>query len=127
MRHLLDTQAIIWYFEDSKNLPHKMVEEIDNPENNVFISSVSLWEIAIKISIGKLDLKYTLEELLAVIKTSDFDILQIESEYLILLSTLPIIHKDPFDRLLISSAKAEGLVMITSDEDIKKYDLKWAW
>jgi len=127
MRYLLDTHAVIWHFDDSPKLSESIKEIIDNAENDICISSVSLWEIAIKINIGKLDVDFTLEELLIEIQDSDFDILQIENEYLHGLSVLPFIHKDPFDRLLISIAHAENLTVITTDENIQKYDVPWIW
>jgi len=127
MKYLLDSHAVIWYLEDSQKLPQKSVRLVDNPDNSVFISAVSLWEIAIKMNLGKLDLKFSLDKLLNAVNASDFDILQIEDDYLKLLSTLPNIHKDPFDRLLIASAVTEDLTIITADENIQKYDVQWIW
>jgi len=127
MMYLLDTHAVIWYFEDSQKFPQKTVGLVDNPENSVFISSVSLWEIAIKMNLGKLELKTSFDELLDAVSTSDFEILQIEDDYLKRLSTLPNIHKDPFDRLIIASAIAEDLAIVTADENIQRYDVKWIW
>jgi len=127
MKYLLDTHAVIWYFEASPELPQKIRDIIHNNEIGIYISSVSLWEIAIKINLGKLDLKLQLDELLNIIKNRDFNILQIEDEYLTGLSALPYIHKDPFDRLLISTALAEDFTIITIDENIQKYDVPWMW
>jgi PIN domain nuclease of toxin-antitoxin system len=127
MRYLLDTHAIIWCFEHSKELPREIEELIDNPEFNIYICAVSLWEIAIKMNLGKLDLKFTLDELLGVVQNRDFNILQIEANYLKKLSDLPYIHNDPFDRLIIATALAEDLPIITIDENIHKYDVKWVW
>ena len=127
MKYLLDSHAVIWYFEDSQKLPQKTVELIDNSEIGVYISSASLWEIAIKMGLGKLDIKFSFDELLVAVEASDFDILQIENEYLKHLSDLPQIHKDPFDRLLIATALAENLTLITTDENIQQYNVKWTW
>ena len=127
MKYVLDTHTVIWYFEDSPELSSRIAELIDNPEISVYICSVSLWEIAIKMNLGKLKLKMTLEELLDNIKNRDFNIIQIEDEYLHILSRLPYIHKDPFDRMIISSAIAEGLTIITIDENIQKYDVPQVW
>ena len=127
MKYLLDTHTVIWYFEDSPELSQKISGLIDNPEISVYICSVSLWEIALKMNLGKLKLSMSLEELLHNIKTRDFNIIQIEDEYLNNLSKLPYIHKDPFDRMIISSALAEGLTIITADENIQKYDVLWVW
>ena len=127
MRYLLDTHTIIWYYENSPELPRNISALIDNPAISISICSVSLWEIAIKMNLGKLNLNLPLDELLDNIKNRDFNILQIKDEYLSGLSTLPYIHKDPFDRLLISTAIAEDLTVITIDENIQKYDVRWVW
>ena len=127
MRYLLDTHAIIWYFENSPQLPQTMKELIKSPENDIYVCSVSLWEIAIKINLGKLKLSITFDELVRDVKRSDFSVLQIEDEHLLKLSELPFIHKDPFDRMIISAALAESLTIITIDENIKKYGAHWTW
>ena len=127
MRYLLDTHAIIWYVEDSSELPKKIADIIDNPENEIYISLISLWEIALKASLGKLDLKLPIDEFLINIRSRDFIFLQIKDEYLSRLLGLPFVHKDPFDRLIISSALAEDLTIITVDENIKKYDVSYIW
>jgi len=127
MKYLLDTHAMIWYLEDSSRLPSKTKEIIDNNTNRIFLSSVSLWEIAIKINLGKLKLIMSFDEVLGNVRKGDFEVLQIENEYLKMLSALPFIHKDPFDRLLIATALAENLTIITADDSIQKYDVSWVW
>jgi PIN domain nuclease of toxin-antitoxin system len=127
MKYLLDTHAIIWYFEDSPKLPQNIADLIDDPEINICICSASLWEIAIKMSLGKLKIPIIFDEILFNIKDGDYDILQIKDEYLLKLLELPFLHKDPFDRLLIASALAEDLTILTADENIQKYDVKWIW
>jgi len=127
MSYLLDTHTLIWYFEDSPNLSKEVIDLIDDDLNNKCICSVSLWEIAIKKNIGKLKLKLSLEELLIEITNSDLKILQIEDTYLKGLSELPFLHKDPFDRLIIATAIAEKMTIITIDENIQKYDVPWIW
>ena len=127
MRYLLDTHVVIWHFEDLPKITPAVNKIIDSPANSIYISSVSLWEIAIKLNLGKLTVNFTFDELIGDIKNGDFYILQIEDEYLQGLSDLPFIHKDPFDRLLISTALAEDLTIITADENIQKYDVSWVW
>ena len=82
MKYILDANAIIWYFEDSKDLPLRVAKIIDDPLNTILISSVSLWEIVIKMMLGKLKLKMSFDELLTTINEYDFEIIQIENEYL---------------------------------------------
>ena len=127
MNYLLDTHAVIWYFEDSSELPKKITELIDNPEISIYICSVSLWEIAIKMNLGKLDINLPLDELLHSVKNGDFNVLHIEDRHLRELSSLPFIHKDPFDRLIISTALADDLTIMTIDDNIQKYDVPWIW
>jgi len=127
MNYLLDTHTIIWYLEDLFKISSKAKEIIKLPDNNIHICSVSLWEIAIKMNLDKLKLGLMLDELLTAIKNSDINILQIENEYLKRLSSLPYIHKDPFDRLIIVTALVENLTIITADENIQKYDVSWIW
>jgi len=127
MRYLLDTHAAIWHLEDSPRLPSRTREIIDNNAGHLCICSASLWEIAIKVSRGKLDLQFTLDELFDEVRDSDIDILQIEEEHLKRYILLPSIHKDPFDRLLISTALAENLTIITADENVRKYTVPWVW
>ena len=79
------------------------------------------------MNLGKLDLKLPLDKLLNDIKTYGFHVLQVEDEYLCNLLTLPYIHKDPFDRLIISTALVENLAIVTIDENIQKYDVSWIW
>ena len=127
MRYLLDTHALIWYLEESAELSQKATAIIDNPNMEVCVCAVSLWEIAIKMNLGKLSLKLTLEELLDCVKTRSFRIIKIEDAHLLSLLTLPYIHKDPFDRLLIATALVENLTIITIDENIQKHDVSWVW
>ncbi|MCL2223944.1 MAG: type II toxin-antitoxin system VapC family toxin [Defluviitaleaceae bacterium] len=125
--YLLDTHALIWYFEDSANLPQKIARIIDNPIFPKFICVASLWEIAIKSNIGKLDMRLSFDELTDIIEGSELSVIPIENTYLKGLSKLPIIHKDPFDRLIISTALVESLTIITVDENIQKYDVSCIW
>lgn len=127
MKYLLDTHTVIWYLEDLPNLSLAMRNEIDDDTNNTYICTASLWEIAIKVKLGKLKLKGGFNEFLDDIERRDFGILQIEDQHLRRLATLPLLHKDPFDRMIISTALVEGLTIITVDNDIRKYDVSWAW
>ena len=127
MKYLLDTHTVLWCIGNSQRLPSKTKEIIVNREKNVFISAVSLWETAIKVHLGKLELHSTFDEFLDKIRSGEFEILQIKDEYLRRLSVLPSIHKDPFDRLLVSTALAENLTIITADENVRRYNVPWIW
>ena len=126
-KYLLDTHTLIWLIEASSKISVEIRENLKFPGNLTFLSSASLWEIAIKMSIGKLELKLPFDKLLSDLRNTDIVILQLEDDYFRNLITLPLIHKDPFDRLLISTAIVEGLTIITADENIQKYDVSWIW
>jgi len=127
MRYLLDTHTVIWYLEDSSRLPQRTKEIIHNNGKNSCLCAVSLWEIAIKIGVGKLQLCFTFEEFLDKVRKCDFDVLEINNDHLKRFVVLPSIHKDPFDRLLVSTALAENLTIITVDENIRKYSVPCIW
>ena len=120
---LLDTHTFLWFEENNPKIPAQVMDEILT-DNDVFISIASFWEIAIKCSMGKLDLRVPIDELM---DQCEFPILPIRTAHLKLLNSLPWIHRDPFDRLLICQAQAEGLTLVSADENIRKYDVKTLW
>ena len=125
MTYLLDTHALIWYFENEGNLSRKAEDLIDDPANSIYVSAATLWEITIKVGLGKLDVNFDL--LLAQVEQASFFIVQMKNSYLQELIGMPQIHKDPFDRLLIATAKIEKMILITTDENIHKYEVEWLW
>lgn len=96
-------------------------------DNDIYVSIASLWEIAIKQSIGKLEIKESIETIARICRDEDFYLLPIIPSHLDHLKTLPLIHGDPFDRLLISQAVTEGLTIITKDSKIPAYGIKTLW
>ena len=127
MNLLLDTHAFLWFIGGDKQLPEKSVELIKNPENNCFISIASLWEIAIKYSLGKIELKNGFEELYKIIQFSAIEILPISFDHLKQLAKLDFHHRDPFDRIIISQAISEKLTVISKDENFGKYEVRILW
>lgn len=127
MNYLLDTHTLIWYLNGDKNLSSDSKIAIDNPENSKFVSIASIWEIAIKISLKKLFLSVSIEELIEAIDKSQINVLEIRIPHLVQISKLEYIHRDPFDRLLVSQAILESMVLITKDENIKKYNAETLW
>lgn len=91
------------------------------------MSIVSAWEIAIKLNTGKLYLEGGLSEFFHIIDENGLIVLGIEREYLQRLKALPFFHKDPFDRLLITTAVVENLTLLSIDENIQKYQVSWLW
>lgn len=123
---LLDTHTVLWFLNDDDNLPQSIRDLIED-ETEVFVSIASFWEIAIKNSIGKLQLSCSVTDMMNTCLNRGIEILQIKAEHLELLNNLPMIHRDPFDRLLICQAKAENLLFITKDENIPKYEIRTFW
>ena len=106
MKYLLDTHILIWHFDNSPRLPLKTREIINRNKKSIYLCSISLLEIAIKVSLGKLTLSLTFEEFLDGVKRYDLKLLQIEDKHLKRLAALPLLHRDPFDRLLVATAMA---------------------
>ena len=127
MRYLIDTQILIWLIIDTPKIPKRIHSILNNTANEIFVSNVSIWEIAIKTSIKKLILPFELKELTEEIKNMNISILDIMSEHLIKVAELPFHHKDPFDRLIISQAIIEKLPIISSDNNFDFYDIKNIW
>ena len=101
---------------------------MSNPKAVLCVSVISVWEIVLKHQAGKLLLKTGLEEVLDQIQYhSTWTILPLNPAHLVYLSALPMLHKDPFDRMLIAQAKHEGLTLVTADELIPKYDIRTIW
>ncbi len=119
---LIDTHVLIWLLSESEELSEKARIELESG-NKIFVSVATLWEIAIKKSIGKLKLAYSIEDIVEKCFKYKIDILPIKPEHLDYIDKLPNIHNDPFDRLIISQAVTEGLQLISKDEKIAKYDV----
>jgi PIN domain nuclease of toxin-antitoxin system len=118
MRLLLDTHIFYWSFYEQYRLSHKALKLIENAEE-IFVSSATIWEIAIKVRIGKMNAD--LEELLTYIDESGFQELPVFSRHAMLVAKLPMHHADPFDRLLIAQAISEPLHLVTVDGQLQPY------
>ena len=123
MNYLIDTHIIIWHAENNPRLSREVVEILNNPINTIVVSYVSLWEIAIKQSIGKLSVGMTLSELEFNLQSNFFTLLDISVQHLEKLQKLPFHHNDPFDRLLIAQAQEEDLTLISEDRNFKYYQV----
>lgn len=120
-RLLLDTHAWLWWLADDAALGRRARDLIASPDNSVFVSAASAWEIAIKKSLGKLKAPGDLE---VVIEDEGFDSLPIEIFHAEQAGSLPALHRDPFDRMLVAQAQVEGLAIITSDPVIAAYGVR---
>lgn len=120
MKYLLDTNVFLWALNDDKRLKKPIRKILEDPLNEIFASVICGWEISIKHKIGKLPLKTGLSE---CFEKSQFSVLTINLNHILQLDKLPLYHKDPFDRILIAQAKAEDLILISSDPKIWKYKI----
>ena len=125
MKYLLDTQIVLWLFENDVKLSDKAKSIIFDPVNQCFVSVVSLWEIALKMNIGKYKFPGGFSVLRQLVNDNYFEVMSIKDEYLSGLFVLPFHHRDPFDRLIIATTHAENMILVTADEEIQKYDVKW--
>jgi len=127
MNILLDTHTLIWAVTLDKHLTQRNRRILENADNRCLVSVASLWEMGIKYSIGKLKLKHDLKEIFEIIETTGFEILPITVEHILINSSLPLHHRDPFDRILVSQAMADGLSIMSTDEVFKHYNVKTVW
>jgi PIN domain nuclease of toxin-antitoxin system len=128
MNYLLDTHTFLWWADQYTLLSSTAYQLCQDTENTLFLSIASVWEIQIKVQIGKLALPMPLKDMVDIhIKNNKIEFLPIQLPHIYHLATLPNHHKDPFDRLLISQAMIENLPMITSDADIAKYPVQTVW
>ena len=128
MRLLLDTHAFLWFFIDDPQLSTAAKSLITDPRNEVLVSPASYWEVAIKVSLGKYTLTVPFEEFWAAgINGSGFVVLPIGLPHAAILSSLPMHHKDPFDRMIISQAIAEQIPVISTDSAFNPYDVTRLW
>jgi PIN domain nuclease of toxin-antitoxin system len=128
MKLLLDTHVFIWMVGNDSELSTKAKEVLANPQNDLFFSAASYWEICIKTSIGKLILgKNWIKQFDREMEFNHIQWLPIRKQHSQTVCSLPGIHKDPFDRILIAQAKWEKMTLITIDKNIQKYPIKWIW
>lgn len=128
MKYLLDTHTLLWFLQGDKKLSDKARQLIDSPRNSKFLSITSLWEIAIKVSLGKLVLDKSFERLFPEqLHFNRIQILDITVDSLIKLTTLPFHHRDPFDRLIIAQALVKDFPIIGADATFDAYGISREW
>lgn len=128
MRVLLDTHAFLWWVWDAPELSARARKCIANPENECLLSLASVWEIAIKSSLGKLKLDRSLDQFIPEqLSANGFNPLGISFRHIVLVNTMPFHHKDPFDRLLIAQAQEERVPIVSADPVFREYGIKRIW
>ena len=128
MRVLLDTHTFLWWISDARELSARARQTIASAENECFLSAASCWEMAIKASLGKLDLGGTVERFVPHhLAVNGFRELPIEIGHAAGVARLPFHHRDPFDRLLVSQALQEDLRIVTADPVFRRYGVRRIW
>jgi PIN domain nuclease of toxin-antitoxin system len=128
MRLLLDTHAFLWFVMGDARLSAPARSAIEDAQNERLLSAASAWEMAIKLSIGKLTLRQPLKDFLTVqLASNRISLLPISVPHICLVPELPFIHRDPFDRLLIAQALVEQCVLVSVDAQIAQYPLERLW
>jgi PIN domain nuclease of toxin-antitoxin system len=126
-RYLLDTHAAIWFFNGNDTLSktaNRIIRDLSNP---VFLSIVSVWELAIKAGMGKLDFYGKAAGFMRIAENMGITILPIKIAHLTALEELPLLHRDPFDRLLVATAISEQMTFISADKNIAQYNVPLIW
>ncbi|MFN4254225.1 MAG: type II toxin-antitoxin system VapC family toxin [Saprospiraceae bacterium] len=124
---MLDTHALIWFLEGDNQLSPKARAVIADPANRIFVSIASFWEIAIKVSIGKLNLTIPLASIIERTIEEDITILPIDLPHVLKILDLEQHHRDPFDRIIIALAICEGFDVVSRDEVFKDYPVNILW
>lgn len=128
MRFLLDTCTALWYFEGSDRIGPRLRDTLTDLQNELFLSDVSILEIVIKHQLGKLSLERPPSQILLPLAEKHLmDILPLTSEAIFVMEKLPLLHRDPFDRLLIAQAQTHDLILLTPDPLFRQYDVNMRW
>lgn len=121
MRILLDTHILLWALNTPEKLTDKQIYALENSANQIFVSSISIAELMIKCSIGKLEID---DDLLDLVQQMGFEYLDYTPQAAMGLKDLPFIHRDPFDRMLITQAKHHHCIFMSNDAMARQYDCK---
>lgn len=128
MQVLLDTHVFLWWVNDDKRLVESARAMIADANNTLYLSAASTWEIAIKVKIGRLQFSQPLERFVAnQLARNNMVALPIYIRHTLHTYTLPLLHRDPFDRMLISQCQLEKYILLTNDSMIQRYDVNFTW
>ena len=127
MDYHMDTHVLLWTMFEPQKLSQLAREIIIDTSKPKFISITSVWEVAIKNRIGKLPLSMGVDEIFNKLDASNAGIVGIDHQHIEIYATLPLLHRDPFDGIIIATAVLEKMTIITADENIQKYDVPWIW
>lgn len=121
MRLLLDTHVLLWSIAEPEKISATFRERIESPDNDVFFSAASVWELAIKIHIGRIELSIALDDIVNAALRMGFVELPVTAAHAVGITHLPLHHRDPFDRLLLAQAQYEPVRLLTVDRTLRQY------
>jgi PIN domain nuclease of toxin-antitoxin system len=125
---LLDTHTFLWFIAGDSSLSQAARSAIENEGNDLYMSVASLWEIAIKVSIDKLTLSESFEDLIPEqLAENGIELLDISVEHTALIASMPFHHRDPFDRLIAAQAKVEQMMLVSADDAFDAYEVSRLW
>jgi len=127
MKYLLDTHTAIWALGEKEKLSSSAKSIIDDVTIPLYVSIISAWEIAIKVSLGKINFVGGSEFFLQKMQRNGIEVVNLKDSHIKIIEDLPFIHRDPFDRLIIATAIQEKLILLTAGENIQKYEVSWLW
>ena len=127
MNYLLDTHTLIWFLNGDNSLTSKARKAIESDNATNFVSIASLWEISIKLSLDRLEIKFPFETISKEFDKNNFRLLPITFKDTLVLSKLPFHHRDPFDRMIISQSIANDFTIISKDKEFGSYKVKLLW
>ena len=128
MKLLLDTQCWLWWFSQPERLSEEAIKQIADETNQVWLSVASVWEIGIKVAIGKLPLPEKIDDYITTRMIQlGAQSLEIEASHALQASALPLFHRDPFDRMLIAQTQIEGMTLVSADSMFDRYDVSVIW
>ncbi len=128
MKLLMDTHTFMWWHSEPKRIPKETLTLLQNPDHELILSVVSLWEMQIKVQLEKLTLRDDLEIMVKIQQEqNNISLLPVIFPHILELRNLPLHHKDPFDRLLIAQSKAENAALVSQDSVFKNYGCNVIW
>ena len=127
MNCLIDTHTLIWFFNGDSQLSDNALKVLNDDSNNKLISIASLWEISIKVNVGKLELAYPYNTIMPKLLLNKISILNIAFNHTENYINLPLHHRDPFDRMIIAQSITEDLTIISKDKNFSLYPIKLLW
>lgn len=127
MSYLIDTHTLLWYFKGDSQLSIKAKDILEDEKKDKYVSIVSIWEIAVKLTIEKIQLYYPFSDIVHKLSFEKIGILNVSFKHTQQIISLPLHHRDPFDRMIIAQSITEDLTIISKDKNFSLYPIKLLW